>query len=60
MQVRGHRVFVAGFILEDDFGSLRVVEVVKERGLITCERIENRHGAILLIVRECSGFNPRW
>ena len=25
-----HRVFVAGFLLEDDFRSLRVVEVVKE------------------------------
>ena len=24
-----------------------------------CERIENRHGTILLIVRECSLFNPR-
>ena len=24
-----------------------------------CERIVYRHGAILLIVRECSGFNPR-
>ena len=24
----------------------------------TCERIVHRHGAILLILRECSGFNP--
>ena len=25
----------------------------------SCERIVYRHGAILLIVRDCSGFNPR-
>ena len=25
----------------------------------SCERIVYNHGAILLIVRECSGFNPR-
>ena len=37
---RGHPVFVAGLLLEDDFGSLRVVEVVKELGLITCVRSE--------------------
>ena len=30
-----------------------------EVDLCICERIENRHGAILVIVRECSGFNPR-
>ena len=24
-----------------------------------CERIVYRHGAVLLIVRGCSGFNPR-
>ena len=33
-----------------------MVEVVEELGLITCEMIVYRHGAILLIVRECSGF----
>ena len=27
--------------------------------LSMCERIEYRHGTILLIVRECSGWNPR-
>ena len=27
-------------------------------GYSTCERIVYRHGAILLILRECSGFNP--
>ena len=37
-QVRGHRVFVAGFVREDHFSSLRVVEIVKELELITCER----------------------
>ena len=26
---------------------------------LLCERIVCRHGAMLLIVRECSGFNPR-
>ena len=35
------------------------MEVVKDVGLITCERVVYRHGAILHIVRECSGFNPR-
>ena len=34
-QVRGLRFFIAGFLLEDHFSSLRVVEVVKELGLIT-------------------------
>ena len=33
-----------------------MVEVVEEVGLITCERVVYRHGAILLIVREWSGF----
>ena len=36
-----------------------VVEVVEDVGLTTCQRMVYRHGAILLIVRECSGFNPR-
>ena len=35
MQVRGHRV--AGLVPENHFSSLRVVEVVKDVGLITCE-----------------------
>ena len=50
-QVRGHRVFVAGFVPEDDFSSLRVAEVVKELGLLTCERGEFGQGARLLIWR---------
>ena len=58
-RVRILRVYVAGFILEDRCRSLRVVEVVEVVGLITCERVVYRHGAILLIVRECSGFMPR-
>ena len=29
------------------------------RTCVSCERVVHRHGAILLIVRECSGFNPR-
>ena len=33
-----------------------MVEVVEELGLITCEKIVYRHGAILLILRECSGL----
>ena len=37
-------MFVAGLLLEDDFGSLRVVDVVKELGLITCERSESCQG----------------
>ena len=45
-QVQGHRV--AGFVSEDDFSSLRVVEVVRELGLITCERGEFGQGARLL------------
>ena len=40
-----------------DFGSLLLIR--SSVSLCLCERIENRHGAILLIVRECSGFNPR-
>ena len=36
MQVRGHRV--AGLLLEEDFSSLWVVEVVDHVGLITCGR----------------------
>ena len=54
-QVRGHRVFVAGLLLEDDFGSLRVVEVVKELGLITCVRSEFCQRARLLVWRRRSG-----
>ena len=34
-----------------------MVEVVEELGLITCEKIVYRHGATLLILRECSGFD---
>ena len=34
--MRGHRV--AGFVPEDAFSSLRVVKVVRELGLVTCER----------------------
>ena len=26
---------------------------------LSCERVVYRHGAILIIVRECSGFIPR-
>ena len=37
-QVRGHRVFVAGLLLDDHCRSLWVVEVVEELGLITCGR----------------------
>ena len=43
-QVRGLRIFVAGFLLEDFFSSLRVVEVVKELRLITCGRSAHRQG----------------
>ena len=35
-QVRGLRIFVAWFFLEDHFSSLWAVEVVKELGLINC------------------------
>ena len=48
-QVRVHRVFVAGVLLADDFGCLRVVEVVKELGLMTCGRSELCQGAKLLV-----------
>ena len=34
------------------------MEVVGDVGLITCERMVNHHGAILLSVRRRSGFNP--
>ena len=30
--------------------SMRVMEVVEELGLITCERVVHRHGAILLLI----------
>ena len=36
MQVRGPRV--AGLLLKENFSGLRVVEIVEEVGLITCER----------------------
>ena len=36
----------------------KVVEVVKDVGLITCGRMENRQGAILLIGRRRSGCFP--
>ena len=55
-RVRRLRIFVATFILEDRCRSLWVIEVVEEVGLITCEGVVHRHGAIPLIVRECSGF----
>ena len=58
-RVRKLRIYVVGFILEDHRRTLWVVEVVEELGLITCERVVYRHGSILLMVRECSGFNPR-
>ena len=58
-RVRRFRVYVDGFILEDRCRSLWVVEVVEEVGLVTCEGVKNRHGAILLIVRGCSGLIPR-
>ena len=51
--------FVAGLLLEDDFGSLRVVEVVKELGLITCGRSEFCQGAKVLVWRSGSGYLPR-
>ena len=40
--MRGHRV--AGFVPEYDFSILRVVEVVQELGLITCERVNSTKG----------------
>ena len=46
-------------IHDGDVEVVGVVEVVEELGLITCGKIVYRHGAIVLIVRECSGFNPR-
>ena len=51
-QVRGHRV--AGFVPEDNFSSLRVVEVVRELGLITFERSGFGHGAKILSWRSAS------
>ena len=47
-QVQVHRDFLVGGIREDDFGSLRIVEVVKELGLVTCQRGEFRQGSSLL------------
>ena len=58
-RVRRLRIHVAGYLLEDHCRSLWVVEVVEELGLITCKWIVYRHGATLLIVRECSDFIPR-
>ena len=58
-KVRELRIYVAGFLLEDHFRSLWVVEVVELVGLITCERVVFRHGAILLVVRRRSGWFPR-
>ena len=52
-QVRGPGV--AGGPLEDHFSGLRVVEVVKELGLIACERSEFGQGARLLSWRSASG-----
>ena len=46
-QVRGH--LGAGLLLEDDFSSLRVVEVVKELRLTTCERGVFGQGARLSV-----------
>ena len=53
-QVRGHRV--AGLLLEEDFSSLWVVEVVRDVGLISCGRSEFCQGAKLLVWRSGSGY----
>ena len=46
---------MAGFVPEEDFIGLRAVDVVRDVGLITCERVVYRHEAILLVVRRGSG-----
>ena len=57
-QVRGLRIYVAGFILEDHRRSLWAVEVVKELGLITCGRSAFCQGARLLGWRRRRGYLP--
>ena len=55
-RIRRFNAYVDGFVLEDHCRNLWVIEVVEELGLIPCEKIENPHGAILLIARGMQWF----